>query len=122
MQEEEPQKIGPLTNLFFEQLWGESGDAVEAIKPSSWSKFIPTSLMAPAKLDEYISLSGSPENKDGVKGDAAQLVAEGSVCVPSTSVLDKLTVPLHLSLSAFGFPWIVVQRDDGKIAKFFGSE
>lgn len=81
-------------------MWGPNGDASFSAKPANFASFIPSSLISSNDLQEYIKLSTSEENKDRVKREAAVCVEDGM----------------------FGFPLCVVEQDDGKVAKFFGSE
>jgi len=67
---------------------------------ASFADMIPTSTLARAKVTEYVQASESADNKAALKREAEALVADG----------------------AFGFPWIVVDREDGVRHTFFGSD
>ncbi|KAI5480806.1 hypothetical protein MNV49_007216 [Pseudohyphozyma bogoriensis] len=83
-----------------EGIWGKNGDAAGVTKPASWHKIIPTSLISEDKLREYMVLAQSESNKARVKSEPQELVENG----------------------AFGFPWIIVEREDGEKHRFFGSD
>lgn len=95
---EPPSVLAEVTEIFFTEIWGQSGAA--AAQPANFASIIPSSVLSRAKLEEYINASQTPENKELVKAEATQLVAEG----------------------AFGFPYIVVTREDGALREFFGSD
>ncbi len=61
---------------------------------------VPTAALSPAKVATYVALAESEENKATLKAASEALVAEG----------------------AFGLPWLVAERADGRAHAFFGSD
>lgn len=74
---EPPSVLAEVTEIFFTEIWGQSGAA--AAQPANFASIIPSSVLSRAKLEEYINASQTPENKELVKAEATQLVAEGCV-------------------------------------------
>ncbi|BGP12203.1 hypothetical protein JCM10213_007459 [Rhodosporidiobolus nylandii] len=88
-------------DAFFAAIWQPSASlrAVEAIKPANFAR-ISSSFLSLEEANKVAELAVSEEIKGKLKSEAAALVEEG----------------------AFGFPWIVVEREDGQKRNFFGSD
>ncbi|GAA5909353.1 hypothetical protein JCM6882_000961 [Rhodosporidiobolus microsporus] len=86
---------------FYAAVWQPSPSlpAVEALKPENLPKVASTCLPK-SDIDELLQLASSNGIKEKLKSESAAVVEEG----------------------AFGFPWIVVERDDGQKRSFFGSD
>jgi len=67
---------------------------------AQFAQMIPPSTLSRTKVAEYVAASQEADNKARLKQEAEDLVKEG----------------------AFGFPWIVVEREDGEKHTFFGSD
>ncbi|SGY95531.1 BQ5605_C036g11500 [Microbotryum silenes-dioicae] len=102
VEESSPDRLRRTTDIFFNAIWGANKlqPASASAKPENWRKLLPSSLFSDQELQALVERSMGTESKDRIKAEAAALVAEG----------------------AFGFPWIVVQRDDGQTRSFFGSD
>jgi 2-hydroxychromene-2-carboxylate isomerase len=61
---------------------------------------IPAAILCPDKVAELLALAEATQNQDALKQASEALVAEG----------------------AFGVPWIVAERADGRKHSFFGSD
>lgn len=96
---ESPETLEAATDCFYRAIWSQSAQASEAIKAENFGSIL-SSILAADRIKEYVELSQTPAYKDLVKNDAATLVDQG----------------------AFGFPWIIAQRNDGKTMPFFGSD
>ncbi|GAA6041553.1 hypothetical protein JCM8097_004261 [Rhodosporidiobolus ruineniae] len=91
-------------DVFFAAIWQPSPSlpAVEAIKPSS----IPTLLQS--------VFPSSPDEAKAVFELSTSELIKGKLKSESEAVVEKE--------GAFGFPWIVIERDDGQKRSFFGSD
>ncbi|GAA5965038.1 hypothetical protein JCM21900_006219 [Sporobolomyces salmonicolor] len=99
-----PEKLEQATDLFFQLIWNssEGRSADDATKPESFAQAVrSSSLFSAREVDTLLEYANSSENKDRLKQDATTLVEEGG---------------------AFGFPWMVVEREDGLKRSFFGSD
>lgn len=67
---------------------------------ASFPAMITPSTLSRAKAAQYLAASKEEANKTALRAEAEALVKEG----------------------AFGFPWIVVEREDGERHTFFGSD
>ncbi|SCV68062.1 BQ2448_183 [Microbotryum intermedium] len=102
VEEASPDRLRATTDIFFNAIWGATKvqPASASAKPETWRKLLPSSLFDDQELQELVKQSMGTENKDRVKAEAAALVGDG----------------------AFGFPWIVAEREDGQTRPFFGSD
>ncbi|CEQ38645.1 SPOSA6832_00095, partial [Sporobolomyces salmonicolor] len=99
-----PEKLEQATDLFLQLIWNpsEGRSADDATKPESLAQAVrSSSLFSEREVDTLLAYANSAENKDRLKQDATTLVEEGG---------------------AFGFPWMVVEREDGLKRSFFGSD
>ncbi|GAA5878888.1 hypothetical protein JCM1840_000831 [Sporobolomyces johnsonii] len=100
-----PDKLEAATDLFFQLIWNPSDghSADDALKPESFAPAVRAAALFSndAEVAKLLEAANSSENKDRLKREATALVDEGG---------------------AFGFPWIVVERDDGRTRAFFGSD
>ncbi|GAA5841743.1 hypothetical protein JCM11251_007071, partial [Rhodosporidiobolus azoricus] len=90
------------TEGFFNAIWRPSPSglsAVEALQPSNLPS-VASAFLPKSDIDELMQMATSNVIKDKLKDESGQLVKEG----------------------AFGFPWIIVERDDGQKRSFFGSD
>ncbi|TNY23776.1 thioredoxin-like protein [Rhodotorula diobovata] len=98
-----PEKLEKATDLFYGAIWQPTGGktALDAIDPSNFASMLAQdNLFSKAEIDKVVELSTSDKVKGLLKSESQQAVDEG----------------------AFGFPWIVVERDDGEKRSFFGSD
>lgn len=70
-------------------------------KTSTYSDLLTPSPFDAPTLESLIAESNAAENKDRIKSESVELVEKGG---------------------AFGFPWIVVRREDGVEQSWFGSD
>ncbi|GAA5827938.1 hypothetical protein JCM11251_005655 [Rhodosporidiobolus azoricus] len=88
-------------DVFFAAIWqpSSSSSALEVIKPENVAK-LATSLLPAGDAEEVLQAAASTDIEEKLKAEAADLVKSG----------------------AFGFPCIVVEKDDGEKRSFFGSD
>ncbi|GAA5860252.1 hypothetical protein JCM8547_003444 [Rhodosporidiobolus lusitaniae] len=96
------EKLDQATDAFFAAIWQATPSlpAVEAIKPENFAQIASSFLSSKSEIEEIVKLSTSNDIKDKLKAESAQVVENG----------------------AFGFPWILLERDDGQKRHFFGSD
>ncbi|GAA5999918.1 uncharacterized protein JCM10292_003537 [Rhodotorula paludigena] len=97
-----PDRLEKATELFFDAVWRPSSGktANDAITPSTYPTLL-KALFSDSEIKQLLEHANSEEIKGKLKSESKQLVEEGG---------------------AFGFPWIVAQRDDGAQYPFFGSD
>lgn len=79
VEEKAPEKLVPITDAFFGQIWGvESKGASAAAKPENFRSVLSTSLVSDEELKSLMDAAVSTENKDRIKSDAAKLVEQGA--------------------------------------------
>ncbi|GAA5909388.1 hypothetical protein JCM6882_000968 [Rhodosporidiobolus microsporus] len=95
------QELDKAVDGFFAAVWQPSASlpAVEALKPENLPK-VAAMCLPKSNIEELLQLASSNGIKEKLKSESAAVVKEG----------------------AFGFPWIVVERDDGQKRSFFGSD
>ncbi|BGP52487.1 hypothetical protein JCM8202_000135 [Rhodotorula sphaerocarpa] len=100
-----PQKLEKATDAFFEAFWqGKASglSAAEVAKPAAFPQILKRDgLFSDAEVKQISDAMGSDQIKNLVKEEAGKLAVEGG---------------------SFGFPWIVVKRDDGKERAFWGAD
>ncbi|GAA5870028.1 hypothetical protein JCM3774_004340 [Rhodotorula dairenensis] len=105
VQEIAPEKLEKATDAFYAAFWQpkpSDPSAMEAVKPDAFPKILSANgLFSEAEIKRIAEAMNSDKIKNLVKEESAKLVADGG---------------------AFGFPWIVVSRDDGQERSFFGAD
>ncbi|GAA5991319.1 hypothetical protein JCM10908_003255 [Rhodotorula pacifica] len=100
-----PEKLEKATDAFYAAFWQPKPSdmaAMDAVKPDAFPKILSKDgLFSEAEIKRIVEAANSDEIKNLVKEESSKLAADGG---------------------AFGFPWIVVTRDDGKERNFFGSD
>ncbi|BGP36222.1 hypothetical protein JCM10450v2_000118 [Rhodotorula kratochvilovae] len=99
-----PAKLEKATDRFYAAVWQpEAGSsAVDAINPSTFPALLAKDgLFSESEIKQILTAANSDEVKGLLKTESKALVEDGG---------------------AFGFPWIVVERDDGEKRSFFGSD
>ncbi|GAA5908992.1 uncharacterized protein JCM6883_002574 [Sporobolomyces salmoneus] len=103
VEQAQPEKLEQTTDFFWELVWNrkEGPTAKDAIDPSFFSKkLVSANVFTEEEVKKLVELSQSGEIKDALKNEAGKLVEEKG---------------------AFGFPWIIVEKDSGK-RSFFGAD
>ncbi|GAA5930304.1 hypothetical protein JCM3775_004357 [Rhodotorula graminis] len=103
IEEHTPDKLEKATDLFFAAIWQPTSGktAEDAVVPANFPAMLAQgNLFSQAEIDKVVAASTSDEVKALLKTDSQKLVDEG----------------------AFGFPWIVLERDSGEKRSFFGSD
>ncbi|GAA6007943.1 hypothetical protein JCM10207_006975 [Rhodosporidiobolus poonsookiae] len=96
------EKLDKATDAFFAAIWQSPASlpAIEAIKPAIIPR-VAAVVFSPEEVKELIQLATGDEIKGLLKSESGAVVEEEG---------------------AFGFPWMVVERDDGVKRNFFGSD
>ncbi|GAA5949923.1 hypothetical protein JCM3765_007740 [Sporobolomyces pararoseus] len=100
----QPDKLEKVTDFFWDLVWTRTGghSAKEAIDPAFFSKKIVASkVLTEEEVKKLIEISQTDEIKEALKSEAADLVNKEG---------------------AFGFPWIIVEKEGGKKRHFFGAD
>ncbi|GAA5884570.1 hypothetical protein JCM16303_000034 [Sporobolomyces ruberrimus] len=105
VQQLHPEKLEKATDLFWDLFWNRSQghSAKEAIDPTFFSeKFVSSGLFSQEQISKILDTAQSEEIKGALKDEAADLVNKDG---------------------AFGFPWIIVEKNGGEAKRsFFGAD
>ncbi|GAA5834887.1 hypothetical protein JCM3766R1_002031 [Sporobolomyces carnicolor] len=108
LEQAHPDKLEPATDFFWELVWNRKGSesAKDAIDPATFcEKLVRANVLSQDQVKRVFELSQSSEIKDALKNEAAQLVNKDG---------------------AFGFPWIIVEKEGGSSSSgkrsFFGAD